>query len=80
MKRKLKLTITKIRREEEKKTVFQRFCPFCRCEVEMLTIAEAVEFLETDAPALDDLIKDGKVHAALTASGSRRICKNSLFQ
>lgn len=80
MKRRLKLTITKIRRgmKTEEKAVFQMLCPICFCEVEMLTAGEAAALLETGN--LDDLIKAGKIHTALTVSGSWRICKRSLFQ
>ncbi len=80
MKRRLKLTITNIRRATalEKKTVFQMFCPVCLCRVEMLTTAEAAALLETEK--LDELINAGKVHAVVTASGSRRVCKKSLIQ
>lgn len=82
MKRKLKLTITKIRRETlaEKRVIFQIFCPVCQCEVETITVAESIEILEIDKPMFDGLISTGKLHQISTASGSLRICKNSLFQ
>ena len=82
MKRKLKLTITKIRRatNAENKAVFQMPCAVCGFEVEMLTAVESIGILEINQSVFDDLIKTGKIHAVLTASGSLRVCKNSLFQ
>lgn len=80
MKRRLKLTITNIRRETalDKNPIFQMFCPVCLCEVEMLTTAEAAAHLETEK--LDELIKMGKIHAVVTVNGNWRICKKSLIQ
>lgn len=81
MKRKLKLTITKIYRQTiVLPTVFRATCPVCGCEVEMLTANEAAQFLQIDEIALDRLLAAGSVHSAVTASGLSRVCKKSLIQ
>jgi len=82
MKRRLKLIVTKIRRQTmAQKTVNLRaFCPTCGYETEMLSLADSTVFLEIEARTLDGLIAVGEVHAVQTASGSLRVCKNSLFK
>ncbi len=81
MKRRFKMTVTKIRRRTTPpKTILRASCSVCKHEVEMLTAAESTEILEIDDNALNSLVTAGKVHAALTVSGNLRICKDSLFQ
>ena len=81
MKRKLKLTITKIYRQTMiTPTIFRAASPVCRCEVQTLTPGEAAQILQIDEIALDRLVADGNVHAALTVGGYPRVCKNSLFR
>ncbi|MDQ4123488.1 MAG: hypothetical protein M3209_18790 [Acidobacteriota bacterium] len=81
MKRKLKLTITKIYRQTAVfPIVFRANCPICLNEVEMLTTSEAARFLQIDETELNWLLTLGNVHATQTESGNSRVCKNSLFQ
>ena len=81
MKRRLKLTITKIYRQTViSPAVFRAVCPVCDCEVELLTTGEAAQFLQIDEMALNRLVADGNVHAAITVGGYPRVCKNSLYQ
>jgi len=82
MKRKLKLTVTKIRRQTtaEKIINLRAFCPICGFETEGLSLAESAFFLEIEDRMLEGLIAVGEVHAIQTASGSLRVCKNSLFK
>jgi len=81
MKRKLKLEITKIRRQflSLPGARLSVHCPACGREVEMLARAEAAEILEVEGEMLDALICAGRVHAIETVSGSTKICKDSLF-
>ena len=82
MKRKLKITVTKIHRQRLtiKPTFFRAVCPVCGQEVEMLSCAESIEILEIESPMLDALIAAGEVHTTETGSGNRRVCKKSLFR
>jgi hypothetical protein len=77
MKRKLKLTITKIRRPANNLRIF---CPACGIETEMLTAGECAGFLKIENREFDDLINTRKIHAFETVTGSLRVCKNSLFR
>ena len=54
-------------------------CPGCGHEVEVLRAGQAVVFLAVDFQALEELVAAGRVHAIHTVSGSRWICKDSLF-
>lgn len=81
MTRKIKFTITKVRRqttEWTRATVI--FCPACGREAESLTAAESIRFLEIEYQTLDCLIHSGAIHAVETASGNLRVCKNSLLK
>ncbi len=82
MKRRLKLIVTKIRRQTvaEKIINLRAFCPICGFETEMLSLAESAVFLEIEDRMLEGLIAIGEVHAIQTASGSLRVCKYSLFK
>jgi hypothetical protein len=82
MKRRLKLTVTKIRRQTAAtlKINLRLFCPICGYETEMLSLSESAVFLEIEERMLEGLIAVGEVHAFQTAIGSLRVCKNSLFK
>lgn len=82
MKRRLKVTLTKIQRQTVtmRTTNFLRArCPVCDCEVEMLTAADVIGFLEIENQTLENLIAVGKLHVTETVSGGLRFCKDSLF-
>lgn len=82
MRRRLRVTVTKIRRfplTDESRSSPHGPCQVCAREVELLTRDGAAEVLEVGLSALDDFISAGRVHAVETASGSVRVCKDSLF-
>ena len=82
MRRRLRMTVTKIRRfplTHESRWSPHGPCLVCAREVELLTRDNAAEVLEVGLNALDDFISAGRVHAVETASGSVRVCKDSLF-
>jgi hypothetical protein len=82
MRRRLRVTVTKIRRPaqtSEARTTPHGPCLICAREVELLTRVGAAEVLEVGLGALDAFISAGRVHAVETASGSVRVCKDSLF-
>ena len=81
MKRKVRVTITKVHRQTFAVPVTfpQASCYVCGREVEALSKTEASEILEVDVQALETLIIVGRVHPIETASGSVRLCKDSLF-
>jgi len=74
------VTITKVRRQTVgvPTSFFRGLCPVCEREVEMLTTAQAGEFLEVGDSLLQRLISDGKIHAVETAAGMILLCKESL--
>lgn len=82
MKRKLKLTVTKIYRQTAAERVInlRAFCPICKFETEMISLADSAVFLEIEDRMIEGLIALGKVHAVKTMSGNLRVCKNSLFK
>lgn len=82
MKRKLKITVTKIHRQATtvKPTFFRARCPICDREVEMLTCAESAKILGVENRMLEALIASGVVHTTETVSGNVGVCKESLFK
>jgi len=82
MKRRLKLTVTEIRRQTiGGKTINLRaFCPICGFETERLSLVESAVFLGIEDRMLEGLIVAGEVHAIQTASRNLRVCKNSLLR
>ncbi|MBD0314809.1 MAG: hypothetical protein ICV86_18805 [Microcoleus sp. T3-bin5] len=82
MKRKIKLTVTKLRQRRE--TIFAQplsaYCRICRNETETLTTVDAGSFLETDVDSILVLIGTRKIHGFFTVNDNFRVCKNSLFK
>ncbi len=76
------INVTKIYRQTvaEREINLRAFCPICRFETQMLSLAESALFLEIEDRMLEGLIAVGEVHAIQTTSGSLCICKNSLFK
>ena len=81
MKRKLTLTITKIRRQTSTAPVhlLRANCPDCGHEVELVNAAQAAAALEITEASLATLSAGGQVHAFETVNGQLKFCKNSLF-
>ena len=81
MKRKVTLTITRIRRQTATAPAhFSRGpCPVCRREVETVSAEQAAAALEVSEAALAALDAAGQVHAVETMSGQLKFCKDSLF-
>jgi hypothetical protein len=80
-KRKVRLKISAASRQIVKLSgqSFSAQCAACGREVETLTRSQAGEILEIGEQGLAELIAAGRIHAIQTASGSLRICKESLF-
>lgn len=82
MKRKIKLTVTKLRQRRE--TIFaapiSAFCQICQKETETITTTDAATFLETDVDSILVLIGNRKIHGFFTVNDNYRVCKNSLFK
>jgi excisionase family DNA binding protein len=79
-KRKLTVTITKVRRHTVvvPTSVLRGRCPVCNREVEMLTAGQAAEFLEVGDSTLQALVSAGEIHAVETTAGTILLCKESL--
>jgi hypothetical protein len=79
-KRKVRLRINATSRQIVKLSgqSFSAQCAVCGREVETLTTSQAGEILEIGAQGLAELIAACRIHAIQTASGSLRICKESL--
>jgi len=82
MKRKIKVTITKIQRiiVTERQATNRFFCPICQGFTETLTIAESKETYKISAQNLNRLISAVQVHPIQMADKSVVICKNSFVQ
>lgn len=81
MRRRIRVTVTKIRRLSfaPQSQPPHGPCLTCAREVELLSMRQAAETLEVGLTALGALISEGHVHAVETVSGSVRVCKDSLF-
>lgn len=80
MKKRLKVTITRVRRPVgQQEQLLSGPCPECLCEVALLTPLQAAEALEVSLPTLASMVSAGRVHGVETVSGSVRICRDSLF-
>lgn len=81
MKRRLKITITKVHREKliAAPEIFRFVCPVCAKFVETHTRAESIRILKIDSSKLETLIVEGALHTAESADGKLRLCKNSLL-
>lgn len=78
--RKLKVTVTKIRRQTTTvPRMYRAFCAVCEREVEIINAADAAKILEVEEQTLNQFVSDGKVHAVQTVNGNLWICKQSLF-
>lgn len=78
MSRKLKVIVTKIRRQTLTAPALRMFCTVCEREVEILTPDNAAGILQIEEQALARLVYDGKVHVVQTVNGNLWICKDSL--
>lgn len=79
IKRRLKISVTRIRRQRLEPAGLRAFCPRCAREVETLALSHAAEVLEVAADTLHNLLVAGHLHAIETVSGSLRVCRPSLF-
>ena len=81
MKRKLTVTITRIRCQTASvhPPVLCASCPVCGREVELVSAAQAAAALEVTEDVLSTLNAAGRVHAFETVTGQLRFCKDSLF-
>lgn len=82
MKRKLKLTITKIHRQTNSKEALLSwfYCPECLDMVETLTSVELKLLLNLTEQTLDYLVTNENIHTVLTPEGDLSICRNSLLK
>jgi NMD protein affecting ribosome stability and mRNA decay len=81
MRRRRKVTITKVRRQTVTvtTTALLVWCPFCNREVETLSEVDATVMLRLAGRMLDSAVTSGRIHLIETGSGSSRVCKDSLF-
>ena len=81
MKRKLKVTISKVTRKTKKLIPAKLISHCARCdrETEILTKAQASQLLQTSENTLDDMVYAGVVHVIQMVNSNLWICKNSLF-
>jgi hypothetical protein len=81
MKRKLKITITKIQKQSPARSspFFRAVCRICEREVEMLTYTESMKILQVASPTLAALIAPGVIHTSETANSDVCVCKESVL-
>jgi predicted HTH domain antitoxin len=82
MKRKIKVTITKIQRKivSVETADFRGFCQICGETVETLSFNQAVENLQINEEKFDWLVKSEKMHLVFMADEDFRICQNSVWR
>lgn len=80
MKRKRKVTITKVRRQTMTVATerLPLWCKFCNREVETVSKAEATVLLQVVGRLLDGSVTSGRIHLIEAGSGSPRVCSDSL--
>ena len=80
--RRLKVTITKVRRETVRLPAagFALPCPVCQRDVEILNCSQAAAILEVEQEALPAMLASGVIHGIRTVSGGIAVCKDSLWQ
>jgi len=81
MKRKRKVTITKVRRRTMTvtTTALTVWCPFCKREVETVSKAEATAALQLAGRILEGALDSGRLHVIEIGNVDTRICKRSLI-
>lgn len=81
MKRRHKVTITKLRRQTVSVTTTRVpvWCPFCKREVETVSEADAAMMLQIAGRMLEGAVKSGRIHLIEAGSGSPSVCKDSLL-
>ncbi|HKZ02977.1 MAG TPA: hypothetical protein VJ180_12095 [Pyrinomonadaceae bacterium] len=81
MKRRRKVTITKVRRQTMTVTSTRVpvWCPWCQREVETLSEADAAMMLQITGRMLDSAVTSGRIHLMEAGSGSPRVCRDSLL-
>lgn len=82
MKRKLKVTITKIQRKRNSLVTLPGwfYCPICRDLVETLTSVELKLLFNLTEQTLDSLVSNEIVHTIMIKDGDLSICRNSLLK
>ncbi|MBS1797444.1 MAG: hypothetical protein JSS81_26715 [Acidobacteria bacterium] len=78
MRRRLKVTITKIRTRTGSASGFEVFCPVCGGQTETLSIEESARLLAAGRERLEEMIAARLVHTVSIAGAPRRVCVNSL--
>ena len=79
MKRRLKLTMTKVRRQTVVSTQTQQFCSACGSVAETLSPEEAAEALNVSVLRLCELLAIGEIHIEPVADGTLAVCKRQAF-
>jgi excisionase family DNA binding protein len=59
-------------------SVLRGRCPVCKREVEVLTAAQAAQFLEVGDSTVQALVSAGEIHAVEAVGGMILLCKESL--
>ncbi|HRH43755.1 MAG TPA: hypothetical protein PKY82_19140 [Pyrinomonadaceae bacterium] len=82
MKRKIKVTITKIQRIRvtEQKSRNRFFCQICQDLTEVVTIIETKEIYKLSEQTLNRLVSVAKIHPIQMPDVGLCFCKNSLVQ
>jgi hypothetical protein len=81
MRRRRKVTITKVRRQTVRvtTTALAVWCPFCQREVGTLSEADAAVMLQIAGRMLYGPVASGQIHLIEAGDGSPRVCRDSLL-
>ena len=79
MKREIIIEVERVRVIYNRRSRCLKWCAFCRKDVELLTLEEAMEIAGLKPETIRDRIEQGRIHLYQTRADKPQICLNSLL-
>ena len=79
MKREIIIEVERVRVIYNRKNRCLKWCAFCRSEVEILTLEEAMQIAGINQETIGALIGQGRIHLYQTREDKSAVCLNSLL-
>lgn len=79
MKREIIIEVERVRVIYNRRNRCLKWCAFCRSEVDILTLEEAMKIARMDLETIRDFIGQGSLHLYQTREDKPQICLNSLL-
>ena len=79
MKREIIIEVERTRVIYNRKNKCLKWCPFCRAEVEILTLEEALEIAGVNLKNIYYFIAQGRIHLYRTPAEGPQVCLSSLL-